>query len=77
MLIQAEKSAAVVAGSGLEQAGSPTLAHMPPLTTLAQVGESREVGRPRKRVWQLALSRHGWLAYDPEGGTRGGRGVVG
>jgi hypothetical protein len=35
----AVKSAAVMAGSDLAQASSPTLAHAPPLTTLTQVGE--------------------------------------
>jgi hypothetical protein len=42
----AEKSAAETDGGGLEQAGSPTLAATPPLTTLAHVGggEAREVG---------------------------------
>jgi hypothetical protein len=42
----AEKSAIETAGSGLEQAGSPTLAHAPPQTTLAHmaVGETREMG---------------------------------
>jgi hypothetical protein len=41
-----EKSAAETDGDGLEQAGSPTLATTPPLTTLAHVGdgEAREVG---------------------------------
>jgi hypothetical protein len=41
-----EKSAAETDGDGLEQAGSPTLAATPPLTTLAHVGggEAREVG---------------------------------
>jgi hypothetical protein len=41
---KAEKSAAETDGSGLEQAGSPTLVTTPPLTTLAHVGEAREVG---------------------------------
>jgi hypothetical protein len=40
----AEKSAAETVGGGLEQAGSPTIAHIPSLTTLAHVGEAREVG---------------------------------
>jgi hypothetical protein len=34
----AEKSAAETVGGGLEQAGSPTLARMPPLTKLAHMG---------------------------------------
>ncbi len=41
---KAEKSAAEMGGSGLEQAGSPTLVPTSPLTTLAHVGETREVG---------------------------------
>jgi hypothetical protein len=41
---RAEKSAAETDGSDLGQAGSPTLAATPPLTTLAHVGEAREVG---------------------------------
>jgi hypothetical protein len=42
----AEKSAAETDGADLEQAGSPTLAATPPLTTLAHVGggEAREMG---------------------------------
>jgi hypothetical protein len=42
----AEKSAIETAGGGLEQAGSPTLVHAPPLTSLAHmaVGETRDVG---------------------------------
>jgi hypothetical protein len=41
---KAEKSAADTDGGGLGQAGSPTQVPRPPLTTLAHVGESREVG---------------------------------
>ncbi len=41
---KAEKSAAVTGGNGLETAGSPMLEPMPPLTTPAHVGETREVG---------------------------------
>jgi hypothetical protein len=73
----AEKSAAVTADSGLEQAGSSPCAHTLPLTTLAHVGEHRETGA-RRRVSQLAPSRPGWLTYIPKGG--GGEvagGVVG
>jgi hypothetical protein len=42
--IQLKKSAAETDGSDLGQAGSPTLAATPPLTTLAHVGEAWEVG---------------------------------
>jgi hypothetical protein len=41
---KAEKSAADMDGGGLRQAGSPTQVATPPLTTLAHVGEVREVG---------------------------------
>ncbi len=43
---RAEKSAVETTGGGLEQAGSPALAHMPPRTTLGHVAvrETREVG---------------------------------
>jgi hypothetical protein len=41
---KAEKSAAEMGGSGLGQVSSPTLVTTPPLTTLAHVGEAREVG---------------------------------
>jgi hypothetical protein len=40
---KAEKSAEETDGGGLEQAGSPTQVTTPPLTTLAHVGEAREV----------------------------------
>jgi hypothetical protein len=40
----AEKSAAETDGNDLGQAGYPMLAATPPLTTLAHVGEAREVG---------------------------------
>jgi hypothetical protein len=39
----AEKSAADMDGGGLGQAGFPTQVATPPLTTLAHVGEAREV----------------------------------
>ncbi len=41
---KAEKSALETAGCGVGQAGVSTLAHSPPLTTSAHVGDSREVG---------------------------------
>jgi hypothetical protein len=41
---KAEKSTEETDGGGLEQAGSPTQVTTPPLTTLAHVGEAREVG---------------------------------
>jgi hypothetical protein len=68
-----EKSAVVTAGCGVGLAGSSTLAHRPPLTTLAHmaVGETKEVGGARRNVGQLAPSLPGWLPYDPSGG--GGR----
>ncbi len=40
----AKKSAAEMDGGGLELAGSPMQVATPPLTTLAHVGEAREVG---------------------------------
>jgi hypothetical protein len=40
----AVKSAVVMAGCGLGQAHSSTLAHEPPLTTLAHQGETWEAG---------------------------------
>jgi Icc-related predicted phosphoesterase len=56
-LYSAEKSAVETAGGGLEQAGSTTLVHAPPLTTLAHVavGETKEVGG-RGEAWDC------WLA---------------
>jgi hypothetical protein len=53
---KAEKSAEETDGGGLEQAGSPTQVATPPLTTLAHVGEAREVGGAREglRCWDLA-----------------------
>jgi hypothetical protein len=57
----AEKFAAETDGADLEQAGSPTLAATPPLTTLAHVGEAREMG------WR-GEGFDGWRAYDPRGG---------
>jgi hypothetical protein len=51
-LYSAEKSVVETAGGGLEQAGSTTLVHAPPLTTLAHVavGETKEVGG-RGEAW--------------------------
>ncbi len=40
---KSEKSATDTDGGGLGQAGSPTQVAMPPLTTLAHVGEARDV----------------------------------
>jgi hypothetical protein len=53
---KAEKSAEETDGGGLEQAGSPTQVATPPLTTLAHVGEAREVDGAREgfRCWGLA-----------------------
>jgi hypothetical protein len=76
---KAEKSAAETSGSGLEQAGSPTLVPTPPLTTLAHVGETREVGGGEGfACWGLACPA-GSPATPEEGeaewhGTRRGDG---
>jgi hypothetical protein len=53
---KAEKSAVEMDGGGLEQAGSPTQVATPPLTTLAHVGEAREVGGAGEgfECWGLA-----------------------
>jgi hypothetical protein len=53
---KAEKSAEETDGGGLEQAGSPTQVATPPLTTLAHVGEAREVGGAGEgfECWGLA-----------------------
>jgi hypothetical protein len=56
----AEKSAVETAGVG--QTGPSTLAHAPPLTTLAHLGETREVGGEVKCV------SAGWQACDPKEG---------
>ncbi len=45
-LYNAEKSVAEMDGGGLRLAGSPTQVATPPLTTLAHVGEAKEVGPP-------------------------------
>jgi hypothetical protein len=71
----AKKSATEADGGVfLGLAGSPTQVASPPLTTLAHVGEAREVGGVWRRMGQLTSSLPGWLAYDPCGG---GGGVAG
>jgi hypothetical protein len=71
----AEKSAAETGGGGLELAGTPTLSRTPPLTTLAHVGEPREVGgRERGSAADIQPARPARLRPQRRG-RRGGGGV--
>ncbi len=59
-LYSADKSAAVTAGSGLEQAGASPRAHMPSLTMLTHVGETRKArggGGGEKMGWSAGTQR--------------------